>query len=95
MLSSSRTENDTREIFEHQFEQAHSQFFKKLYAHHPDLSPGEARLCAYLIMNLSSKEIASIANKTIRSVESMRYRIGKKLNITEGKTIVAYLREFL
>lgn len=95
VLSIARTENDTREIFERQFEQAHSQFFKKLFAHHPDLSSSEARLCAYLIMNLSTKEIASVANKTTRSIESMRYRIGKKLNIPEGKTIVAYLREFL
>ncbi len=95
LLSISRRENDTREIFEHQFEQAHSQFFKKLFAQHPDLSSAEARLCAYLIMNLTSKEIASVANKTIRSIDSMRYRIGKKLNVPEGKTVVAYLREFL
>lgn len=95
LLSSSKVDNDTREVFEQQFEQAHSQFFKRLYATHPDLTPGESRMCAYLIMNLSSKEIASITNKTIRSVEATRYRIGKKLNLPEGKTLTVYLRLFL
>ena len=95
LLSSSRADIDTREIFEQQFEQAHSQFFKKLYAAHPDLTPGESRMCAYLIMNLSSKEIASITGKTTRSVEATRYRIGKKLTLPEGKSLTIYLRDFL
>lgn len=95
LLTASKVGTDTREIFEQQFEQAHSLFFKKLYGAHPDLSPGEARMCAYLIMNLSSKEIAAITNKTTRSVEATRYRIGKKFNLPEGKTLTVYLREFL
>lgn len=90
-----KIEGETREIFRNQFELAHSRFFKNLYAAHSDLTPGEARMCAYLIMNLSTKEIASITNKSTRSVESTRYRVGKKLNAPDGKSLLSYIREFL
>lgn len=94
-ISSTKIDGATREIFSSQFELAHSKFFKNLYAAHPDLTPGEARMCAYLIMNLSTKEIASITSKSTRSVESTRYRIGKKLNVPDGKTLLSYIREFI
>ncbi|MBD5357915.1 MAG: hypothetical protein HDR88_13055 [Bacteroides sp.] len=46
-------------------------------------------------MNLSNKEMAGIANKSVRSVESTRYRIGKKLDLPEGESVTTYLRRFL
>lgn len=84
-----------KDLFEQQFEQAHAPFFKNLYAAHPDLTPSEARMCAYIIMNLSNKEIATISNKTQRAVESIRYRIYKKFNLPEGQSAVSYLRQFI
>lgn len=85
---------DSRELFERQFEQAHNGFLNKLHEYHPDLTQGESRMCAYIIMNLSTKEIASVINKSIRSVESSRYRIGKKLGVPDGKSLLSYLRQF-
>lgn len=84
-----------KDLFEQQFEQAHAPFFKNLYAAHPDLTPSEARMCAYIIMNLTNKEIAAISNKTQRAVESIRYRICKKFNLPEGQSAVTYLRQFI
>ena len=84
-----------KDLFEQQFEQAHAPFFKNLYAAHPDLTPSEARMCAYIIMNLTNKEIASISNKTQRAVESIRYRICKKFNLSDGQSAVTYLRQFI
>ena len=84
-----------KDLFEQQFEQAHAPFFKNLYAAHPDLTPGEVRMCAYIIMNLTNKEIASISNKTQRAVESIRYRICKKFNLPEGQSALTYLRQFI
>lgn len=96
VLASLHHKGDIRELFERQFEQSHSSFFKHLYSAHTNLSPTEARMCAYLIMNLSTKEIASITHKSVRSVESIRYRIGKKLNISDsGQSVVGYLRTFI
>lgn len=95
LITAADAKHDSREKFEHHFDQAHARFFRELYAAHPDLTQSEVRLCAYIIMNLSNKEIAELTNKSVRSVESSRYRIGKKLMLPEGETLVSYLRSFL
>lgn len=95
LVSSSEAKRDGRERFEHHFEQAHAGFFKRLYEVHANLTPGEVRMCAYVVMNLSNKEIATLTNKSVRSVESSRYRIGKKLEVQDGESLVSYLRRFL
>ncbi len=94
-LASTNISIGSREMFEHHFEQAHSEFFRRLYAAYPSLSPVEVRMCAFLVMNLSNKEIAAIVNKSVRSVESTRYRISKKLEIPDGESIISHLRQFL
>ena len=60
------------------FDQVHSNFLSKLKAKFPDLSPNDLKICAYLKMNLSSKEIAQLLSITIRAVEVSRYRLRKK-----------------
>lgn len=95
LLNSPNTQIGGREMFEHHFEQAHAQFFRRLYAAHPSLTPVEVRMCGYLVMNLTNKEIAEITNKSVRSVESTRYRISKKMDLPEGESILTYLRNFL
>ncbi len=64
-----------------QFEQIHPDFFEHLLELNPDLSPKDLRLSTYLRMNMSTKEIARMTNYSVRGVESMRYRLRKKLNI--------------
>lgn len=95
IVTSAEAKRDGREMFERHFEQAHARFFRNLYTAHPNLTPGEVRMCGYLIMNLSNKDIAGVTSKSIRSVESTRYRIGKKLDIPEGESVLSYLRRFL
>lgn len=76
------------------FEQVHGSFFTKLEQTHPDLTKGELRLCALLALNMNAKEVASITNRSIRTVETVIYRTRKKLGIdVETKTNV-YLRKF-
>ncbi|HWK99165.1 MAG TPA: LuxR C-terminal-related transcriptional regulator, partial [Parapedobacter sp.] len=67
--------------------------FKKLKADHPELVPNDMKLCAYLRMNMSSKEIASLLNITTRGVEIRRYRLRKKLNLAPGKNLTEFLME--
>jgi ligand-binding sensor domain-containing protein/DNA-binding CsgD family transcriptional regulator len=80
-------------LFEKSFNEAHENFFKKLSAHHPDLVPNDLKLCAYLRMNMSSKELASLLNITLRGVEIRRYRLRKKLDIPHDTNLVKFLIE--
>jgi DNA-binding CsgD family transcriptional regulator len=87
--------NDERDwnIFEKSFNEAHENFFKKLKSGHPDLVPNDLKLCAYLRMNMSSKEMASLLNISLRGVEIRRYRLRKKLNLEHDKNLVEFLIE--
>jgi DNA-binding CsgD family transcriptional regulator len=87
--------NDERDwnLFENSFNEAHENFFKKLKIHHPDLVPNDLKLCAYLLMNMSSKEIASLLNISLRGVEIRRYRLRKKLKVPHDKNLVEFLME--
>lgn len=87
--------NDQRDwnLFENSFNEAHESFFKKLKANHPDLVPNDLKLCAYLHMNMSSKEMASLLNISLRGVEIRRYRLRKKLNVPHDKNLVEFLME--
>ncbi|QTE36869.1 triple tyrosine motif-containing protein [Mucilaginibacter gossypii] len=80
-------------IFETSFNEAHENFFKKLKAGHPDLVPNDLKLCAYLRMNMNSKEIASLLNISLRGVEIRRYRLRKKLNLEHDKNLTEFLIE--
>jgi len=87
--------NDERDwnIFEKSFNEAHENFFKKLKSGHPDLVPNDLKLCAYLRMNMSSKEMASLLNISLRGVEIRRYRLRKKLNLEHDKNLTEFLIE--
>jgi FixJ family two-component response regulator len=67
-------------MFEEAFNNADKDFFKKVKKTHPKLTSNDLRLCMYLRMNLSSKEIAPLLNISPRSIEIKRYRLRKKIN---------------
>lgn len=79
------------ENFRVSFEQIHSGFFDKILSIYPSLTAYELRLCALLRLNLSSKEIAKILNISASSVNTGRYRMRKKMNLTETDDLVRYL----
>lgn len=87
--------NDDRDwdVFEKSFNESHGNFFKKLKADYPTLVPNDLKLCAYLRLNMSSKEIASLLNITTRGVEIRRYRLRKKLNLPTDKNLSEFLLE--
>ncbi|WP_316800090.1 triple tyrosine motif-containing protein [Pedobacter frigidisoli] len=87
--------NDERDwhLFENSFNEAHESFFKKLKAQHPDLVPNDLKLCAYLRMNMSSKEMSSLLNISVRGVEIRRYRLRKKLEVAHDKNLTEFLME--
>ena len=78
--------------FELHFRNAHAQFFDNLREKHPNLSSNDIKLSAYLKLNLSSKEIASLMNIAISSVEQGRYRLRKKLELDSEISLVNYIQ---
>lgn len=79
------------ELFNSYFDDVHQDFISRLKEKHPDLTPKELRLCAYLRMNLSTKEIAPLMNISIRGVEISRYRLRKKLALAHDLNLADYL----
>ena len=81
----------TFENFEKQFTKVYPGFFKMLIEKHGKLTSTDLRLCAYLRMNQNSSEIAQITGASIRTIESQRYRLRKKLNLKPENDILNYL----
>jgi len=80
--------------FETQFVQVHPDFYKRLYEKYPDLSSYEQRICAFLRMNLNTKEIGAITGRSLKSIEVARSRIRKKLDLTRNDNLCSFLASF-
>ncbi|OOV12069.1 histidine kinase [Flavobacterium sp. LM4] len=79
------------EIFETNLNQIHNEFIINLSKKFPNLTPKDIKLCIYLKMNLSSKEIAPLMNISFRGVELHRYRLRKKLNLSQEDNLSKFL----
>jgi len=79
------------ENFTKHFDKVHSDFIVSLKETHPNITNNEIKLCAYLRMNLSTKEIAQLMNISVRGVEISRYRLRKKLGIGTETNLFDYL----
>src|SRR5690606_19392049 len=84
-------EDDTWDMFKEAFNNADKDFLKKVKKAHQSLTPNDLRLCAYLRLNLSSKEIAPLLNISVRSVEIKRYRLRKKMDLPHELGLVEYI----
>ncbi|WP_343697438.1 triple tyrosine motif-containing protein [Flavobacterium sp.] len=85
------TEEDSWNVFKEAFDNADKDFLKRIKQMHPALTPNDLRLCAYLRLNLSSKEIAPMFNISVRSVEIKRYRLRKKMDLQHEIGLVEYI----
>lgn len=88
-----KTDKDWEQFAVH-FDNVHSDFLKDMKERYPNLSAHELKLCAYLRMNLSSKEIAQLMNISVRGVEISRYRLRKKLMIPTETNLFDFLMKF-
>lgn len=77
-------------FFEKAFNQADKDFFKKVKDKHPELTTNDLKLCVYLRLNMSSKEIAPLLNISYRSVEIKRYRLRKKIGLERDVQLNEY-----
>jgi AraC family transcriptional regulator, chitin signaling transcriptional activator len=79
------------EIFETNLNQINNEFIIALSKKYPNLTSKDIKLCVYLKMNLSSKEIAPMMNITFRGVELHRYRLRKKLGLNQEEVLSKFL----
>ena len=80
--------------FENNFDLVYSDFLKRLGAEYPQLSITDKKICAYLKMDLSSKEIAPLLGMTVRSVEMTRYRMRQKLGLSREDNLSDFLQKY-
>jgi DNA-binding CsgD family transcriptional regulator len=81
------------ETFAKHFDKVHSDFVVLLKKTYPSLTANEVKLCIYLRMNLSSKEIAQLMNISVRGVEISRYRLRKKIGIPSEVNLFDHLMQ--
>lgn len=79
--------------FEEQFDVVNNMFMQKLSSQYPSLNLNERMMCAYLRMNLSTKEMAPLLNISVRGVETMRYRLRKKLGLEREDNLMEFLNK--
>lgn len=90
-IDGNMSSQDDWNVFESNFERAHEQFMKTLKDNYKDLTPSDLRLCAFLRMNLASKEIAPLLGISVRGVENHRYRLRKKLNLDGDSNLTDFI----
>ena len=84
----------TYEEFQYYFEKVYSSFYRNLTQQYPDLTHKDLRLCSFLKLGLSAKEIASITFKEVRSVEMAQYRLRKKMGLGTEVNLIDFFTRF-
>lgn len=82
------------EKFEKNFNLANSDYLKRLQREFPGFTLQDKKLCIFLKMNLTTKEIAPLLNISVRGVEISRYRLRKKLNLDRNISLIEFLQSY-
>lgn len=90
-INSAVKNKDEWNVFETNFNELHEDFFKELLKQYPQLSNRDLKLCSYLKMNLSSKEIAPLMGISVRGVEVHRYRLRKKMGLKSKANLTNFM----
>lgn len=85
---------DQWEQFEIRFQQVHTDFYKNIGKNYPDLSSNELRLCAFLRLNMNTKDIAAITYQSINSITVARWRMRQKFGLIKEESLAAFLTQF-
>ena len=80
--------------FKYYFDKVDSGFVSSIIAKFPDLTQNDIKLCSLIRINLSTKEIASIMNISVRGVEKSRYRLKKRLNLSSEQSLTKFIRTY-
>jgi DNA-binding CsgD family transcriptional regulator len=94
LLDENLSSEDDWAIFQTNFDRIHENFFRNLHITYPEFTANDLRFCAYLRLNLSSKDIAHLMNISLKGVEVARSRIRKKIGIPSSKSLTEFMIEF-
>ena len=94
LINKNITSDNDWKVFEELFDQAHANFFKRLKTAYPELTQSDLKLCAYLKLNLTSKEIAPLLNISFRGVETRRFRLRRRLSLDPDSNLVEFVMQF-
>lgn len=94
-LNSEKIGSDFIEIFDVNFEKINHDFFKKLKSIYPELTQRELRLCAFVKMDFSNKQISPLLNISARGVETARLKIRKKLQVPHEESLSVFLEKIV
>jgi len=86
VISSEKSYQD----FDNLFVEVYPEFHKTL-TQITKLSKTDLRLASYIKMSHNNDEIAQISGLSIRSVESQRYRLSKKLKLEDGQDLNSFI----
>lgn len=88
------TDDEIWNEFDIRFRQVHGEFYDRLIKQFPDLTPNEHKLCAFLRLNMSTKDISELTGQQITSIERARTRLRKKLGLANTNTnLVTFLSQ--
>ena len=93
-IEASLESGNVLERIENEFNIVHNNFIKNIRSRYPALTTNELLLCAYIKMNLATKEIAPLMNMSVRGVETIRYRMRKKLSLEREESLTDFLNKF-
>ena len=89
-----RTEDKMLNEFSQRFQEVHAGFYEKLLKTYPDLTQNELKLCAFLRLNMSTKDVSELTGQQFSSIDQARYRLRKKLGISNSETnLVTFLSQ--
>lgn len=91
LLADNLNTEDDWKMFLIKFEEKHHTFFNRIKKTYPQLTTNDLRLCACLKLNMSTKDIASLMNASVRAVENNRYRLRKKLDLDSSQNLSEFL----
>jgi DNA-binding CsgD family transcriptional regulator len=89
----SNVDNTVWGEFEMRFQQVHDDFYERLKEVYPDLTPNEKKICAFLRLNMTTKDISSITFQSVKSIQVARTRLRKKMDMTRDENLISYLQQ--
>jgi len=89
----SNVDNTVWGEFEVRFQQVHQDFYEKLREKYPDLTPNEIKICAFLKLNMTTKDISAITFQTVKSIQVARNRLRKKMGISRDENLVSTIQQ--
>jgi DNA-binding CsgD family transcriptional regulator len=86
-------DNTVWEEFERRFQQVHEDFYEKLRLKYSDLTPNEIKICAFMKLNMTTKDISAITFQSVKSIQVARNRMRKKMGITRDENLISIIQQ--